>query len=109
MQAVVKARLHGRLDAPDPKGTPMLFDPASIVMSARSGLNPPDWLVLIPDRAHLRQERFELGMGRVEGVVYAVIWLIVFPTSGVISNLTSNPLLSTPLFFPALYLFSFTT
>jgi hypothetical protein len=109
MQAVVKARLHVRLDAPDPKGTPMLFDPASIVMSARSGLNPPDWLVLMPDRAHLRQERFELGLGRVAGVVYAVIWLIVVPTSGVIPHLISNPLSVNPLVVAAVYLFGFTT
>ena len=103
MQAVVKARLHGRLDAPDAKGTPMLFDPASIVMAARSGLNPPDWLVLMPDRAHLRQERFELGIGQVVGVVYAFIWLILIPISGVISHLISNPLV-----VAAVYLFGFT-
>lgn len=105
MQAVVKARLHGRHDGPYPKGTPMLFDPASIVMSARSGsgLNPLDWLVLMPDRAHLRQERFELGIGRVVGVVYAFIWLILIPTSGVISHLISNPLV-----VAVVYLFGFT-
>jgi hypothetical protein len=103
MPAVVKACLHGRLDAPYAKGTPMLFDPTSIVMSARSGLNPPEWLVLMPDHAHLRQERFQLGIGRVVAVVFAFIWLIMIPISGVISHLFFNPLV-----VAAVYLLGFT-
>jgi hypothetical protein len=82
----------------------MLFDPASIALSAKSGLNPPDWVVLLPDRAHARQQRFALAIGRPGVVVYAVIWLILLPTSGVIAQLIANPFLGA-----ALYLLGFTT
>jgi len=83
----------------------MLFDPASIVMSARSGLNPPDWLVLMPDRAHLGQERFELRMGQVVGIVWALLWLVVIPTVGISSGLIST----NPPVVATVYLFGFTS
>ena len=82
----------------------MQFDPAAIVLSAKSGLNPPDWVVLLPDHAHVRQQRFELAVGRPGVVVYAVIWLILLPITGVIPQLIANPLL-----VGALYLLGFTT
>jgi hypothetical protein len=82
----------------------MPFDPASIALSAKSGLNPPDWVVLLPDRAHARQQRFALAIGRPGVVVYAVIWLILLPTSGLIAQLIANPFLAA-----ALYLLGFTT
>lgn len=82
----------------------MLFDPASVALSAKNGAHPPDWVVLLPDRAHARQQRFELAVGRPGVVVYAVIWLILLPTTGVIPQLIANPLL-----VAALYLLGFTT
>src|SRR5262249_2220911 len=89
----------------DPRGTPMLFDPASVAMSAKSGLNPPDCLVLLPDRAHLRQKRFELRVGQGVAIVWALLWLIFIPTVGIVSDLIST----NPVVDVVVYLFGFTT
>jgi hypothetical protein len=83
----------------------MLFDPATVVMSAKSGLNPPGWLVLMPDGAHLRQKRFELRVGQVVAIVWAFLWLIFIPTVGIISKLIST----NPLVVVVVYLYGFTT
>lgn len=83
----------------------MRFDPASIVLSARSGLNPPDWLVLMPDHAHLRRERFDLRRGQVVGIVWALLWLVVIPASGIRSDLIST----NPPVVAAVYLFGLTS
>jgi hypothetical protein len=83
----------------------MLFDPASVAKSAKSGLNPPDCLVLLPDRAHLRQKRFELRVGQGVALVWAFLWLICIPTVGIISDLIST----NPLVVAVVYLYGFTT
>jgi hypothetical protein len=46
----------------------MPFDFASVALSAKTGEHPPDWVVLLPDRANARQQRFALAIGR-PGVV----------------------------------------
>lgn len=67
-----------------------VFDPVSILLAAKSGLDPS--AVLRPDPAYFKRERFGNRLGRVGVIIFAVIWFVLIPTSGVAAFFFPNPL-----------------
>lgn len=81
-----------------------MFDPVSILLAAKSGLDPSAYTVLRPDPAYFKRERFGNRLGRLGVTVYAVVWVLLIPTTGVAAFFFPDPLTRA-----GLYLFGFST
>jgi hypothetical protein len=79
-----------------------VFDPSSILLAAKSGLDPSAYTVLRPDPEYFKGERFGDCLGGVGVILYAVVWFLLIPTSGVAAFFFPDPLVRA-----ALYLFGF--
>jgi hypothetical protein len=72
-----------------------VFDPVSILLAAKSGLDPSAYTVLRPDPAYFKRERFGNNLGRVGAIVVAVFavgWLLVIRNNGAFASFFLNPL-----------------
>lgn len=81
-----------------------MFDPVSILHDAKRGLNPSAYTVLRPDPPYFKLERFGNRLGGVGVIVYAVVWVLLIPTTGVAAFFFPDPLVRA-----GLYLFGFST
>jgi hypothetical protein len=81
-----------------------VFDPVSILHDAKRGLNPSAYTVLRPDPPYFKLERFGNRLGGVGVIVYAVVWVLLIPTTGVAAFFFPDPLVRA-----GLYLFGFST
>lgn len=81
-----------------------MFDPVSVVTAIRSGVSPKDTQVILADLKYIKNQHFQLRVGMPGAVIYAIIWLIVIPITGVVVDFLQNP-----LEIAALYLFGFAT
>jgi hypothetical protein len=81
-----------------------VFDPVSMLLAAKSGLDPSAYTVIRPDPAYFKRERFGNRLGSVGVIVYAIAWLLLIPITGVGAFFFPNPLARA-----VLYLFGFST
>jgi hypothetical protein len=84
-----------------------VFDPVSILLAAKSGLDPSAYTVLRPDPAYFKRERFGNNLGRAGAIVVAVCavgWLLLIPNNGAFAFFFSDPLARAGVY---LYEFSF--
>jgi hypothetical protein len=69
-----------------------VFDPNSILLTAKCGLDPSACTVLRPDPAYFKRDRFGNRVGSVGVILFAVVWFLGIPTSGVAVFFFPNPL-----------------
>jgi hypothetical protein len=81
-----------------------VLDAASILLAAKSDLDPSAYTVLRPNPAYFKSERFGNRLGGVGVIVYAVVWLLLIPATGVAVFFFPDPLARA-----GLYIFGFST
>jgi hypothetical protein len=84
-----------------------VFDPNSILLAAKNGLDPSAYTVLRPDPAYFKRERSGNNLGRAGAIVVAVCavgWLLLIPNNGAFAWFFPNPLARAGVY---LYEFSF--